>query len=211
MATRLFHPRAVTISVKMQDARWDPGESRTVDDLTDVPRAVVLVGDAAKDHNRIDTLLSAKMMVILVPSLETMHSLVTPERKQGRTPPPSHAAPSIADLRVDLLEHRVLLGRRQLSVSERELAMLATLCEQPGRARSFAELAEPEGKAAWLGDTGRVHAAIRRIRRKLTEAGVLATIESVRGYGFRIVDRSVDARPSEAPTPPMRSRKSNVD
>jgi hypothetical protein len=88
----------------------------------------------------------------------------------------------------------VLLGQRELPVTERELAILARLCEEPGRARSFAELAEPEGRD-WLGDTERVHAAIRRLRRKLAEARVQATIESVRGYGFRIVGRSVDPPP----------------
>jgi DNA-binding response OmpR family regulator len=174
--------------------RPGPRECRDADDLSDAPRAVVLVGEAAKDHDHIEALLSADVIVILLPKLETMHALLTPERRQGRASPSSRAVEAVGNLRVDLTEHRVLLGERELPVTERELAILATLCEEPGRARSFAELAEPGGRA-WLGDTERVHAAIRRLRKKLAKAGVRATIESVRGYGFRILGRSIDPSP----------------
>jgi DNA-binding response OmpR family regulator len=161
-------------------------QHRTADDLTDAQRAFVLVGEAAKDRDRIDALLSANVMVILLPSLETTNSLLGLGPKGGRAPPPSHAAARVGNLQVDLTEHRVLFGQREIPITERELAMLAILCQEPRRARSFAELAEPGGRD-WLGDTERVHAAVRRLRKKLAEAGVRARIESVRGYGFRIV------------------------
>lgn len=173
-------------------------EDRNASDLVDAPRAVVLVGEAARDHDRIDALLLANVMVILLPGLETMHSLITPGGERDSAPPSTRAVATVGDLRIDLTEHRVLLGERVLSVSERELAILAILCREPGRARTFAELAEPAGKA-WLGDTERVHSAVKRLRKKLTSAGVEATIESIRGYGFRIVGRSIDPRLQATP------------
>lgn len=153
--------------------------------------AVVLVGEAARDYKRVDALLSANVMVILLPSLQTAQSLFAPEATRPSVPP----NPTAGDLSVDLTAHRVLWEERELAVSERELAILALLSEEPGRARAFAELAEPQG-GRWLGDTDRVRSAIRRLRKKLSIAGAEARIESVRGYGFRLVTGVDDPPPS---------------
>jgi hypothetical protein len=88
----------------------------------------------------------------------------------------------------------VLWGDRELPVTERELAILAVLSEESGRARTFAELAGPGGDK-WL-DKERVRSAIRRLRRKLKVAGAEARIESARGYGFRLVYGPNDGPPS---------------
>lgn len=193
-STPSFH--VVTISDQMHRAQGAGArEGRDAGNQTDAPRAVVLVGAVAKDHERIDALLSADVIVILLPSLGTVHSLITPGDERGRAAPSSHPTSTVANLRVDLTQRRVLLGGRELPVSERELAILATLCDEPGRARTFAELAEPGGRR-WLGDTERVHSAVKRLRKKLARAGVEATIQSVRGYGFRLVSRSIDPPPT---------------
>src|SRR5581483_6438435 len=118
-------------------------------------------------------LLAANAMVILLPSLETMHSVLALRGRRGGDPTPTHRTAAAGNLRLDLTEH--------------ELAMLATLSEQPGKARTFAELAAKGGE--WFGDVDSVHSAIKRLRRKLARAGVEARIESVRGYGFRLVTR----------------------
>ncbi len=144
--------------------------------------AVVLVGEAARDFEQVDALLTANVMVVLLPSLQSAPSDIAPET----TSPSATPTPTVGDLRVDLAAHRVLWGERELPVSERELAMLAVLSKEPGRALSFAELAEPQG-GRWLDDTDRVRSAIRRLRRKLSIAGADASIESVRGFGFRLV------------------------
>jgi DNA-binding winged helix-turn-helix (wHTH) protein len=158
--------------------------------------AVVLVGDAARDHQRIDDLLAVDAIVILVPSLQTVTSLLPGGGSIAPVMAPSGA--SVGELRVDLTQHRVLWGEHELWVTERELAILALLSEEPGRARTFGELAEPEGDR-WLGDTERVRSAVRRLRRKLARAGADARIESVRGYGFRLVNSSVDFASKNSP------------
>lgn len=153
-------------------------------------QAIVLVGDAARDHNRVEQFLSDNVIVILVPSLETARILLSPGGVRAAEP---SVAP-VGGLRIDLAEHRVLWGDRDLPVSEHELAILAILSEKLGRARSFAELAEAEG-GRWVGDTDRVHSAIKRLRRKLARAQTGVRIESVRGYGFRLITRPVDRPP----------------
>jgi hypothetical protein len=182
---------AVTLDGMEQEHGPDSDKGRSPSELPQPQSAVVLVGEAARDYKRVDALLSADVMVILLPSLQTAPSLLAPQTIRPPVPP----NPTAGDLRVDLTAHRVLWGERELPVSERELAMLALLSEEPGRARTFAELAEPEG-GMWLGDTDRVRSAIRRLRKKLSLAGADATIQSVRGYGFRLVSEAADPPPS---------------
>jgi DNA-binding winged helix-turn-helix (wHTH) protein len=162
-------------------------------------QAVALVGDAARNHGRIDALLSGGVMVILLPSLETLDSLVAPGHVPGKAASSSDSATTVGNLLIDLTEHRVQMGQLELRISERELAILAALCKEPGRARTFAELATATpGDGAWLGDTELVHSAVKRLRRKLAKAGAEDIIESVRGYGFRLASPS--AHPSSLPT-----------
>lgn len=150
--------------------------------------AVALVGGAARDYTCVDALLSADAIVILIPSLQTGRAFLPVEDDEEA---PRGAIAAEAGLCIDLTGHRVLWHERDLFVSERELAMLATLSENPGRACAFAELAKAGG-ARWLGDTEQVHSAIKRLRRKLARAGADISIESVRGYGYRLAELRSD-------------------
>jgi len=184
----------ITLDGVSGEQKTDRDSGRYLKQVLPPPQqAVVLVGDVARDHQRIEELLSANVIIILVPSLEAAHSFLS--LREGGTQAPSPSIPTVGNLRIDLTEHRVLWGQRELPVSEHELAILAILSEEPGRARTFAELAEAEG-GKWLGDTERVHAAIKRIRRKLARTGVEARIESVRGYGFRLVTGLAEPPPT---------------
>ncbi|MGH9197852.1 MAG: winged helix-turn-helix domain-containing protein [Acidimicrobiia bacterium] len=146
--------------------------------------AIVLVGQASRDYKRVDTALSANILVILLPSLQTARVFSAPETGHAAT-----ASTSTDELFVDLTSRRVLLRGHELPVSGRELVILAVLSEEPGRAHSFAELAAPEG-GRWLGDKERVRSAVKRLRKKLSAARADARIESVRGHGFRLVTSS---------------------
>lgn len=184
---------AVTLDRMYREQEADRDARRSLKEVPPTQRAVVLVGDVTRDAQRIEELLSANVIVILVPSLESAHTLPLPGEAETQAASPTIA--SVGKLRIDLTEHRVLWGERELPVSEHELAVLATLCREPGRARTFAELAEAEG-GKWLGDTERVHAAIKRLRRKLARSGADVRIEAVRGYGFRLVARVADPLPT---------------
>lgn len=184
-------------SVTLGEMREEATRPETRQRAIELPQpAVVLVGDAARDHQRVDDLLAADTIVILVPSLQTVTSLLP--RGGQIAPAIAPADASVGELHIDLTQHRVLWGEHELPVTERELAILALLSQEPGRARTFAELTEPEG-GKWLGDTERVRSAVRRLRRKLARAGADARIESVRGYGFRLVNSSVEFAGKNSP------------
>jgi len=153
--------------------------------------AIVLVGQAARDYRRVDAALSANAIVILLPSLQTAPGLVPPEMSRAASPSTAIAG----NLLIDLTGRRVLLGKNELRLSVRELAILAVLSEEPRRARTFAELGEPEG-GTWVGDNERVRSSIKRLRKKLDAAGADVRIESIRGYGFRLVGPSNGREPT---------------
>ena len=91
------------------------------------------------------------------------------------------------DLTVDLQQHRASWRGRPLSLSERELALLAALAVEPGKALSFRELFQQAWPGERYGDAALIKVAVRRLRRKLKEAGVLMQIESAPGFGFRLI------------------------
>jgi DNA-binding response OmpR family regulator len=115
------------------------------------------VGEAARDYQHLDALLSAGVIVVLLPG---------PQGNVPRPPGVEPAPSAIGTLKVDLGSHRVFLGDREVRVSEGELRILGLLSSRPGSALSFAELAAPEGQA-WLGDKEGVRSAIKRLRKKL--------------------------------------------
>lgn len=143
--------------------------------------AIILVGQAARDHERVDAALTANVVVILIPSLQTASDAMSVERSRATTPRTSAAG----NLLIDLTARRVFLGGRELPLTGRELAILAVLTEEPGRARTFAELAGAES-GTWSQDKERVRSAVKRLRKKLAGASADARIEPVRGYGFRL-------------------------
>jgi hypothetical protein len=187
--TRLNVQRGVTLR-RVHGELWEGTGDRVASDVREIPSAAALVGEAARDYRRIDALLSANFVVILIPSLQAGRAILLVDEANKSQP---GAAGKDAGLCVDLIRHRVLWEGRELRVSEHEFAMLATLSKTPGRACTFEELAEPGG-ATWLGDTERVHSAIKRLRRKFAAAGVEVSIESIRGYGYRLAEPSARGR-----------------
>lgn len=116
--------------------------------------AVVLIGEATRDHSRIDELVATGVLVILIPDRGTDQGLFPDAEGPGRAAWSSDSPQGIEGLLVDLTQHRAFWGGLELTLSERELAMLASLCADPGRARSFADLAEPGG-GQYFGDRER--------------------------------------------------------
>lgn len=88
----------------------------------------------------------------------------------------------IDPLRLDVTWHGIPLQLTRL-----ERAVLASLAEPPIRAWSHECLYRAAWGDAWLGDTSALHATVKRLRRKLRDAGVTIFLESIRGVGFRLV------------------------
>jgi DNA-binding response OmpR family regulator len=99
----------------------------------------------------------------------------------------SNGSVGIGALSVDAARRTVRWGETPIPLSQREIDLLDALCVADLRARRFDELVEAAWKVRSGIGTDVVHHAVKRLRRKLERHGVTVRIESVAGFGFRIV------------------------
>jgi two-component system, OmpR family, response regulator len=99
----------------------------------------------------------------------------------------------VGDLRLDPVEHRAWRGEHELDLSAREFLLLATLMRHPGAAMTRQQLLDH----AWDGDQTQsnvVDVYIRYLRDKIDRPFGRASIETVRGVGYRL---AADEPPTE--------------
>lgn len=158
--------------------------------LSRSPPLVLLIGEETKDHPRIDDLVDRGSLVVLAPSLEIAR-LWLPQalglRSERDLP---RVILRVDHLEIDLTERRVRWFGTPLDLTDHEFQLLVVLAENPGRACTFSDLYKRVWGAAFYGDIEAIHAAVKRLRRKLRADGVRLTIESVRGVGFRLASPS---------------------
>ena len=87
---------------------------------------------------------------------------------------------------IDPLRLDVTWNGIPLRLTRLERAVLAHLAEPPLRAWSHEHLYRAAWGDTWLGDTSALHATVKRLRRKLRDAGVTIFLEAIRGVGFRL-------------------------
>ncbi len=115
--------------------------------------------------------------VVLLARLRTLM------RRAGRERPVELRA---GGLTVDVAGRRVDRDGVPISLTAKEFAMLATLAREPGRPVSKADLAAAVwDEAADIADN-RIEAHISALRRKVDVPFAAASIETLRGYGYRI-------------------------
>lgn len=73
-----------------------------------------------------------------------------------------------------------------IALSPLEFRVLAAMAKNPGRLHGFADLRAAVWGHADSASISTLQAVIRRLRRKLAEAGAQVRIESVRGMGYRV-------------------------
>jgi two-component system, OmpR family, response regulator len=93
---------------------------------------------------------------------------------------------AVGDLRLDPATRQVWRGETEISLSAREFALLETFMRRPGQVLSQMQLLD----AAWdLGYEQRsnvVEVYIRYLREKIDRPFGVASIETVRGVGYRL-------------------------
>ncbi len=109
-------------------------------------------------------------------------------------------------LEIDTVARQVRCHGRSLDVSEREFRLFESLAEDPSRACSYRELWDAVWGGAYYGDSSPLRSLVKRARRKAPPAISGAEIESVRGYGFRLVVRRLLTATSAAPAKPSIGR-----
>ncbi len=92
----------------------------------------------------------------------------------------------LGDLTLDPAAHRCLRGETEIPLSPREFSVFEYLARRRGTAVSKRELLEHVWDFAFEGDDNIVEVYVRRLRRKLDEPFGRATIQTVRGVGYRL-------------------------
>jgi two-component system, OmpR family, response regulator MtrA len=96
-------------------------------------------------------------------------------------------------LEVDPQRQQVTWHGAALRLTRLEREVLGCLAAAPSRVWSYKRLYGAVWREPYLGDASTLHAVVKRLRGKLREAGVTATLVSVRGVGFRLLVEPVPA------------------
>jgi two-component system, OmpR family, response regulator MtrA len=147
----------------------------------EMPPLVLMTGAAAQNLSRIDRLVAMGSVVLIAANADVARAWLATDKTNL-----DDATISFDRLHINLLKHRAMWEEEELDVTARELHILAALAEEPGRAWSFIGLEAKVWGTMHYGDGCRVRSAVKRLRRKLADAGVGLSIESVRGVGFRL-------------------------
>ncbi|HEY8453605.1 MAG: winged helix-turn-helix domain-containing protein [Micromonosporaceae bacterium] len=149
----------------------------------------VVVG-IALDHGRrrrLASLLDGVGVVMFARDLATARSMLGRQADLAGRVHDAPASPVVraGDLEIDRVRCRARWRGVPLELTQRERELLACLASPPARVWTYQELYA----AAWTGrylDAGPVHAAIKRLRRKLRQAGVDVQVNAVRGVGYEL-------------------------
>jgi DNA-binding response OmpR family regulator len=132
----------------------------------------------ALDTGADDFLSKPFSFVVLVARLRALLRRGRPERP---------AVLQVGDLRLDPASHRAWRGDQEVVLTPRQLAVLEVLLRRPGEIVSKREILDAVWDFAFEGDPNIVEVYIRHLRRKLDEPFQRASIETVRGAGYRMV------------------------
>lgn len=154
---------------------------RAADNWTPILMLTAKDGDLdeaeALDTGADDYLAKPFSFAVLVARL---HALIRRSISSGPAPV------SVADLRVDPSSHRAWVGDSELSVTSREFDVLFFLVHRAGQLLSKRTILDGVWSDDFEGDPNIVEVYVARLRRKLAEHASLATIDTVRGAGYRL-------------------------
>jgi two-component system, OmpR family, response regulator len=107
-----------------------------------------------------------------------------------------HERPSVlrvGDLALDPAEHTVYRGTTKIELTPKEFALLHYLMQHPRDALTRARLLEHVWDFAFDGDPNVVDVYIGYLRDKIDRPFRRASIETIRGVGYRLRDEATDA------------------
>jgi two-component system copper resistance phosphate regulon response regulator CusR len=108
-------------------------------------------------------------------------------RSPGRAP----ERLAVADLEIDLVQHRAMRARRPLDLTPKQFALLCLLARRLGEVLPRRLIAEQVWNVSFDGDTNLVDVAIRRLRGKVDDSFEPKLIHTVRGVGYVMEERSL--------------------
>ena len=99
----------------------------------------------------------------------------------------------VGDLILDPARHEVLRGEQRLELTRTEFALLEHFMRRPAEALSRRTLIEHVWDHAFDGDPRIVNVYVRSLREKIDRPFGRASLETVRGTGYRLRDDRLDA------------------
>lgn len=96
----------------------------------------------------------------------------------------------IADLELDLVRHRAVRAGARLELTAQEYRLLMLLLQHTGEVLSRTLIAEQVWDMNFDSDTNVVDVAVRRLRRKVDDPFPVKLIQTIRGVGYVLEDRS---------------------
>jgi two-component system copper resistance phosphate regulon response regulator CusR len=94
-----------------------------------------------------------------------------------------------ADLRLDLLRHKVSRAGSELDLAPQEYRLLEYFLRHPGEVLTRTRIAEQVWDINFDGDSNVVDAAVRRVRRKVDDPYDLKLVHTIRGVGYVLEER----------------------
>lgn len=171
---------------------------------------VVAVTREAAVRARLAQTLPAGSVLLMVPDYPTAIDVLGSGVLSHAPGEPAEtvAVTMVGGLEVDRLRQQVSWNGMPLPLTKLERGIMACLSEAPARVWPHESLYQAVWRDAWLGDAAVLHSTVKRLRRKLRDAGVPAFLDSVRGVGFRLrVDLPLSARRSGHPTAGQAGRR----
>ncbi|MGI8880822.1 MAG: winged helix-turn-helix domain-containing protein [Jatrophihabitans sp.] len=153
----------------------------------------VLVVPERVDAEQVNQVLAGFETVVLTHDARSaaaaLSALAGPDPAIDPASPAAGRAPSASgELVLDPDHHEATWRGRSLALTAHERVMLHSLLSRPRQVWTYQRLHEDVWRGAYLGDPAMVHSAVKRLRHKLTLAGVPHRIVTVRGIGFRLDD-----------------------
>ena len=96
---------------------------------------------------------------------------------------------AVGDVAIDVAARTVAVCGSPVALTRTEFELLAALSERPGAALERETLLERVWGPSWFGDAHVVDVHVSNLRRKLEGAGATRQLQTIRGVGFRLVER----------------------
>ena len=157
-------------------------------DGTSLPQSfTVCVSANPEERGRVAAALDGEGLLVLVPDAQMAVDLLAQAAAQARFPDDLDEVVRLGRLEVDHRRATVRWDGTSLDVSHLEREVLGCLAASPGAVWSYERLHEAAWGTRYIGDRDSVYSLVKRLRRKLAEAGVELDLMAVRGVGFQLV------------------------
>ena len=160
-------------------------------DGTSLPQSfTVCVSASPEERGRVAAALDGQGLLVLVPDAQMAVDLLAPggRPRPGRSPTSLDEVVRLGRLEVDRRRATVTLGRHVARrLAPRAGGARPAWRPRPGVVWTYERLHEAAWGSRYVGDRDSVYSLVKRLRRKLAEAGVELDLLAVRGIGFQLV------------------------